>query len=150
MKESWEVLRDAVEKIGVKMVASELKISQPLLYKWCQPSVTEDNPDASGAMNPLHRIAEILRVTKDIEIVKWQCEKAGGYFVSNPNKYKKNTMHEIDEIHKLVREFSDVLGELSASLSDGIITSKEASRVRKEWDNLKSLGEHLVASMEKK
>ena len=36
MKESYEVLKDAIDKVGVKAVAHDMNLSTPLLYKWCQ------------------------------------------------------------------------------------------------------------------
>ena len=60
--ESYEVLREAAEGVGVKALAAELRLSPALVYKWCQESSRED-VDASGARNPLDRLADIVRVT---------------------------------------------------------------------------------------
>jgi len=45
---SHEVLERAADTIGVTMLASKLRLSSALIYKWCQES-DPDDPDASGA-----------------------------------------------------------------------------------------------------
>ncbi|MBK8268906.1 MAG: hypothetical protein IPK83_11620 [Planctomycetes bacterium] len=45
---SNEVLREAAEVVGVKALASELKLSPALIYKWCQEADPND-ADLSGA-----------------------------------------------------------------------------------------------------
>ena len=58
---SWEVLKEATEGVGVKALAARLKLSHAMVYKWCQES-PKDEPDASGARNPLDRLAEMPTV----------------------------------------------------------------------------------------
>ena len=62
---SHEVIKETVEKLGAKKVASELGVSLSLLYKWSEPT------DESGAANPLDRVAELCRVTGDPRPVSW-------------------------------------------------------------------------------
>jgi hypothetical protein len=50
---SFDVIRQAVEEPGVKAVAGALKVSPALVYKWCEAPPVEDDPDQSGAKNPL-------------------------------------------------------------------------------------------------
>ena len=57
---SHEVLKQSVSDLGVKSVASDLGLSTSLIYKWCQPSEAED---ASGADNPLDRLAKVYELT---------------------------------------------------------------------------------------
>ena len=79
---SYEVLRKAIDQVGVKIVAAELNLSPALIYKWCQ-ECAKDDPElvASGAVNPLDRINEIYEKTKDVELINWICRMANGYFV---------------------------------------------------------------------
>src|SRR5262249_36655067 len=77
--QSHEVLREAAEKVGVKALAAELKLSPALIYKWCEEADPTD-PDASGARNPLDRVRDIVRLTGHIEVVSWLCEQADGFF----------------------------------------------------------------------
>jgi len=53
---SYDVIRQAVEEPGVKAVAAALKVSPALVYKWCEPPASTDDPDQSGAKNPLDRV----------------------------------------------------------------------------------------------
>ena len=78
--ESHEVLKAAVERCGVKKAAAALGVSQSLIYKWCEPP-GEEGQDASGARNPLDRVAEILGATGDTAIAQWLCRRAGGFLV---------------------------------------------------------------------
>ena len=56
--ESHEVLKKAMDNLGVKSVASKLNLSTSLVYKWCQPS---ESPNDSGAENPLDRLDRICQ-----------------------------------------------------------------------------------------
>ena len=81
---SHEVLKKAIDKVGAKTVAAELNLSSALIYKWCQECSKEDNNlTMSGAVNPLDRIIEIYKKTKDVELIHWICRMANGYFVEN-------------------------------------------------------------------
>ena len=66
--DSYEVLKKSVSDLGVKSVASDLGLSASLIYKWCQPSASEE---ASGADNPLDRLARIHELTRDTGPIKW-------------------------------------------------------------------------------
>src|SRR5438552_10245492 len=81
---SYEVIRQATDEPGVKAVAAALKVSPALVYKWCEPPAEADDPDQSGAKNPLDRVREMYMLTKDIRLVRWLCNEAGGFYVSNP------------------------------------------------------------------
>ena len=39
--DSHQVLQKAIEKVGAKKVAGDMRVSSSLVYKWCQPS--DDN-----------------------------------------------------------------------------------------------------------
>src|SRR3712207_8639054 len=50
---------------GVKAVAAALKVSPALVYKWCEAPADSEDPDQSGAKNPLDRVREMYLLTKD-------------------------------------------------------------------------------------
>src|SRR5438045_8522757 len=81
---SCDVIRAAVEEPGVKAVAAALGVSPALVYKWCEPPADVEDPEQSGAKNPLDRVREMYLLTKDIHLVRWLCNEAGGFYVSNP------------------------------------------------------------------
>ncbi len=147
--QSHEVLREASENIGVKALAAELRLSQALVYKWCQESNRED-ADASGARNPLDRLADIVRVTSSKAVVNWLCHEAGGFFVSNPRvPAKPPRMDLLGETQKLVKEFSQLLLTVTRSIEDdGYIDGVEADRIRQSWERLKSSAEEFTVACE--
>ncbi|NOT00426.1 MAG: helix-turn-helix domain-containing protein [Phycisphaerales bacterium] len=146
---SHEVLKLAAEGVGVKALAAELKLSPALVYKWCQES-SRDEIDASGAINPLDRLAEIVRITENKAVVSWLCHEAGGYFVSNPTPATKPARQELlAETQKLVHEFSQLLTTVTRSIeNDGYIDGREADRIRASWEHLKSTAEAFSVASE--
>jgi hypothetical protein len=148
MENSWEVLKRAIDKKGIKQLASDLKLSQPLLYKWCQKPVDEDDESASGAINPLDRVRMLYDKTQDPEIVNWICECAGGFMIKNPGAHGSENF--IQDMHNIIKEFSDLLEAATDSVKDRKITDEEAKKIRKEWEQLKKHGESMVVSCEKK
>ena len=149
MQRSDEVLKEAVENIGVKALAARLKLSPALVYKWCQPHDPND-PDAGGARNPLDRLADIFEATQDPEVINWICQKADGFFTPNPGIDART--FEADLLvgtQKLVKEFSDMLEEVSRSAADDSkIDAGEAGRIRRHWETLKRVAESFVTAAE--
>jgi len=149
MEESYEVLKKAIDRVGVKALALKLKLSQALLYKWCQEPNDEASYDKSGAQNPLDRLRKVYEATEDKELIRWICQMADGYYVANPQvsdlkaeaKVFKNTQ-------KMIQEFSETLNAIAQSYADKKITKKEAEHIRKEWEELKGIGEYFVRACE--
>ena len=149
---SHEVIRQAVDEPGVKAVAAALKVSPALVYKWCEPPAEKEDPEQSGAKNPLDRVVEMYRLTKDIKLVRWLCNAAGGFFVSNPDlEMRKSQDQEIyRETRTMVREFSELLDAVTASVEDdSSIDANEADQIRQKWEDLKACVERFVISCEK-
>ena len=147
---SHEVLKRAAEEIGVKALAAELRLSPALVYKWCQEHEPDD-PDASGARNPLDRLADIVRVTSDREVVNWLCHEAGGFFVSNPAPAPPDLSTELlVNTQRLVREFSRLLLTVTKSIEDdGEIEPAEADRIRESWEAFKGTVETFAVACER-
>lgn len=146
---SHEVLKSAADSIGVKALASELRLSSALVYKWCQ-EWDPDDPDASGARNPLDRVADIVRVTDDKNVVNWLCNEAGGFFVVNPSPPKESVSSELlRNTQHLVREFSQLLLTVTKSIEDdNQIDLAEAQKIRKAWELLKGTAEAFTVAAE--
>lgn len=149
MDPSHDILKKAASGIGVKALAAELRLSPALVYKWCQPH-DPDDPDASGARNPLDRVAEIHAATKDPEVINWICHQAGGFFAPNPpHDGRPLSTDLLMGTQGLVKEFSDMLEEVSRSIAnDGMICSDEALRIRRHWETLKRVAETFVMDAE--
>lgn len=145
--DSYEVLKKSVSDLGVKSVASDLGLSSSLVYKWCQPSATED---ASGTENPLDRLARIYELTRDTGPIQWLCQKADGYYVPNAPTEDIDAIPLLHMTRRIVREFSELLDVLTESIeNDGAIDLDEAANIRCEWEKLKSSAESFAASCEK-
>ena len=143
---SHEVLKQSMENPGVKAIAADMQLSPSLLYKWCQPN---DEPEESGATNPLDRIAKIFEATGDERIISWICQLADGFFVANPKSADNSAESLFTNTQLLVSEFSDVLRVVSQSFAEGgEISRDEARRIRREWEELKSAGESFVKGCE--
>src|SRR5579864_434669 len=117
---SYEVIRQAVDEPGVKAVAAALKVSPALVYKWCEPSAEAEDPDQSGAKNPLDRVREMYMLTKDIRLIRFLCNEAGGFFVSNPVPELRKSLDEtvFNQTRIMVRDFSELLEAVTESVED--------------------------------
>lgn len=151
MAPAWEVLRDAVERVGVKAVAARLKLSSALVYKWCQEPRSRVSPTNSGALNPLDRLKTILDVTDDPRLVHWLCQCIGGFYVGNPRVNPEQRGAELlAATHHVVEDFGELLASISRSIeNDGCISKEEASLIRGTWERLKSQAECFVVACER-
>lgn len=144
--ESFEVLKKAINILGVKLIASKMNLSTSLIYKWCQP---KEWPDSAGADNPLDRINKICELTNDISPIEWLCQKANGVFVPNPKKKQDVDPFPIKATQEILSEFSELLDVVSKSIEDDqAIDLKEAKRIRNVWDKFKSVTESFVYACE--
>ena len=149
---SYDVIRQAVDEPGVKAVAAALKVSPALVYKWCEPPAGEEDPEQSGAKNPLDRVREMYLLTKDIRLIRWLCNEAGGFFVSNPVPEIRKSLDEqiFTETRSMVREFSELLDTVTESVEDEPgIDAEEADQIRQKWEDLKACLEKFVIRCEK-
>jgi hypothetical protein len=149
---SHEVIRQAVEEPGVKTVAAALKVSAALVYKWCEPPAEREDPDQSGAKNPLDRVREMYQLTKDIRLIRWLCNDAGGFFVSSPKPEITRSLDEsiFIETRAMVREFSELLETVTESMeNEPGIDQEEADEIRQKWEDLKAVVERFVLTCEK-
>ena len=143
---SHEILKQSMENVGVKAIASDMRLSSSLLYKWCQ---SHAEPDESGATNPLDRVAKIFEATGDLQIISWICQQADGFFVSNPKSGSDSAESLFAHTQRMVAEFSDLLQAVSQSYEqDGEVCQADAQRIRQEWEELKGARESFVSGCE--
>ena len=155
---SYDVIREAVDEPGVKAVAAALKVSPALVYKWCEPPADEGDPDQSGAKNPLDRVREMYTLTRDIRLVRWLCNQAGGFYVTNPAVpagHRKDGSAVVaggvfTSSQTMVREFSELLDAVTSSAGDdAVIEPAEADLIRGKWEDLKACVEAFVVDCER-
>ena len=147
---SHEVLRRAADGIGVKALAAKLRLSPALIYKWCQEADPQD-PDASGARNPLDRLRDVVQATGSTDVVNWLCHEARGFYVSNPETTEADLDTELlVSTQRLVEEFSRLLSTVTRSIEDdGQIDPAEADRIRQAWERLKTTAEQFTVACER-
>lgn len=138
--QSHELLKEVLKKTSAKQIAADMNLSLSLIYKWAEPPAEETG---SGANNPLDRIEQLLRITGDTRIAQWVCERAGGFFITNP-KHKPHDYSLIPTTNTIVQEFADMLGVIAMAASDNQITPAEAKQIRRRWEDLKSVTEGFV------
>lgn len=142
--QSHELLKEVLKKTSAKQIASDMGLSLSLIYKWAEPPQDETG---SGANNPLDRIEQLLRITHDARIAQWVCERAGGFYITNP-KAKPHPFQLIPFTNNIVQEFADMLGVIAVAAADNQITKEEAKAIRRRWEDLKSVTEGFVQSCE--
>jgi len=149
---SHEVIRQAVDERGVKAVAAALKLSPALVYKWAEPPGQGDDPEQSGAKNPLDRVRELYLQTKDIRLIRWICNQADGFFVADPDPRACCDPEQsiVQGTREMVRDFSELLDVVTRSAEDDArITVDEADQIRQKWEDLKACVEHFVIGCER-
>lgn len=143
--QSHEVLREVLKSTSAKQIAADLNLSLSLVYKWAE---TPDPQALTQSYNPLDRVDQLFQSTKDLRILHWQCERAGGFFIKNPKITHAHPDYLIPATNQIVQEFADLLSVVSGSASDNAISSEESRNIRKRWEQLKSVTETFVACCE--
>jgi len=144
--QSHELLREVLQKCSAKQMSSELGLSLSLIYKWAEPP---DQDAGSGAANPLDRIEALYRCSQDARIVEWICQRAGGFFIKNPDQNNPHPDYLIPATNQIVQEFADLLAVIATAAGDSSINNTEARNIRARWEELKSVTEGFVACCEK-
>ena len=142
--ESHEIIKEAFEETSPKEIAAELGVSLSLVYKWAQPNTEL----GSGSRNPLDRVAELVRITKNPKLVQWLCHQAGGYFVRNPRSWCREGYEVMPATNEIVQQFADLLAIITQAAFDNSITDEEAQTIRACWDDLKAFTEGFVRCCE--
>lgn len=142
--QSHELLREVLQQTSAKQVANDLGLSLSMIYKWAEP----DDHDGSGTANPLDRIEALWRSTGDTRLLQWICERAGGFFIQNPQTTKPHPDYLIPATNEIVQEFADLLSVIAFAAADNQVTSKEAATIRARWEELKTVTESFVVCCE--
>ncbi len=142
--QSHEVMREVLKEVPAKRIASEMGLSLSLVYKWAEP--TEDET-GSGASNPLDRVGQLIRITSNPRIAQWVCERADGFFIRNPHSIAADG-HLIPITNDIVQEFADMLATIAQAAGDNAISTEEARKIRRRWEELKSVTEGFVHAAE--
>lgn len=140
---SHELLQEVFAKSNVKQISASLGLSESQVYKWSQAPAADGG---SGTSNPLDRVQNLFEETQDLNLIRWICERAGGFFVENPNRSAGKRRALTSETAHLIQEFAGIITLVSQAAEDGKITKDEAKRIRRSWDEIKSRTECFVNS----
>lgn len=143
--QSHEVLKEVLKKTSAKQIAADMGLSLSLIYKWTEAPADDAG---SGASNPLDRIDQLLKSTGDCRIAQWVCERAGGFFIVNPEHQKAHPYSLIPTTNSIVQEFADMLAVIAVAAADSTVTKEEAKQIRGRWEELKTVTEGFVRAAE--
>ena len=146
--QSHEVLKQVLKTTSPKKISTDMGISLSLVYKWAETPEEDEEDPGSGARNPLDRIEKLLKSTRDPRIAQWICERAGGFFIANPETAAP-TSSLIPYTNSIVKEFADMLAVIATAAADSHITKDEARQIRRRWEELKGVTESFVHAAEK-
>jgi hypothetical protein len=139
--QSHELLREMFQQTSAKQVAADLGLSVSMIYKWAEPP---EEGAGSGAANPLDRIEALLASTKDPRLVQWICQRAGGFFIRNPEIHHAHPEFLIPATNGIIQEFADLLSVIANAAADNAISAGEAEKIRARWEELKTVTEEFV------
>lgn len=139
--QSHELLREVIKDSSAKQIAADLSLSLSMIYKWAEPP---EKIDGSGLANPLDRMEQLIKSTNDPRIPQWVCERAGGFFISNPKPHSPHPFQVIPATNQIVQEFADMLGVIAEAAGDSTVTKTEAKNIRRRWEDLKRVTEGFV------
>ena len=144
---SHEVLREVLKSTSAKQIASDLNLSLSLIYKWAEGPGTDA---VSSSFNPLDRVDQLFQSTQDLRLIHWQCERAGGFFIKNPKTHHAHPDYLIPATNQIVQEFADLLAVVANAAGDNEVDTEEARKIRKRWEQLKTVTETFVHCCEER
>lgn len=140
--DAYELMREVLKRTSAKQIAADMGLSLSLIYKWAEPADGD-----SGANSPLDRVGQLVRITRDVRIAQWVCERAGGFYIRNPHNFPPGGSL-IPVTNDIVQEFADMLATIATSAADDTVTKDEAKKIRARWEELKSVTEGFVKAAE--
>jgi len=138
--ESFEVFQEIFSKCSPKILAPELGLKEPSVYKW--------SAQGELRLNPLDRIVSVMQTSGNLLPLHWLCEQFGGYFVHNPEIKNIKPRPLTPAQNKLVHEFAQMLAFIASEVEKNSL-GKDVNKVRKRWEELKSVTESFVVGCEK-
>ncbi len=142
--ESHELLRELLQRHGAKEIAGKLDLSVQRVYQWAEPAA----PAGSGTANPLDRVSDLLKATDDPRIAEWVCERAGGFYMPNPQLDRNKSVALTTASNVLIQEFAAMITLIADASVDGKISADETEDIRARWEKIKSVTEFFVKCCE--
>jgi len=76
--------------------------------------------------------------------VQWICQRAGGFFITNPKNHRAHPDYLIPATNEIIQEFADLLAVIATAAADNHISADEAKKIRSRWEDLKTVTECFV------
>lgn len=142
---TWEIIDACVPRGTAEKLARHLSRSAELINRWKRQPEDDEHPSGTGSLNPI----DIVEAIQDHAFAHSPSEvhRIHLYFQRRYERFSsafKPTPLTRDErdlrVAGLVREHAEVL--------EAILTRLPPDRVRKEWEDLKRLGEEIVTRIE--
>jgi hypothetical protein len=140
-----DILSNIVPRGKARYLANMLGISESLVIKWMRQPISEESPTATGAPNPIERVERIIEFA----------------FLYSPEGAQLLVSHfqaMLDEFYARVtrqpltsQEWRDKLGQGNVEVAEAIsaiIRGDDAVKMRKEWEEAKSIVEEIVRRAE--
>jgi len=137
--DSKEALKKACEEKGVKEIAESLRISPTAIYNQI------NDPDKNDVLN---KFVDFVNACGNNIAIEWVCEQLNGIYVKNPDIVAKHDSMQPPYVPNALKEFGDVILEIGKAMEDESISTEEAAKIRKEWDELKIVLERFVLACE--
>jgi hypothetical protein len=137
---SHEIFRWLFQRFSVKEIAITLGFSRTTVYGWGEEG-------ASHRRNPAEQLDELRRLTGDLRLLQWLCERAGGFLVLNPQA-RSPKPDALSAECEVVQASADYLKAVTEFLKPGARSREKAAQLRSCWEQLKSTGEGLVLGCE--
>ncbi len=134
---SFEALDETIRR-HTTIVADDLHLSGRLVRMWCSPPSTIDDPDQSGARNPLDRLETIITTIAKIDPdrayvpIEWLCARFG--FMPPVKMPASNTSDKelMQAILTYNKEFGETSQKLAEVLKDNKVSKAELKELSKE------------------
>ncbi len=146
-----EAVRNTIHNhhsLTVEAIAEELGMSPNSLYRWCLPD--QDEKNGTGARFPLKKLAPLVRVTGDFQILDYLENSLGRVAFDIPKK----TCLSLKDVQNLAinaaAEFGDLMTEVAEDYKDDNLTKAEKRAIIKEgWEAITAIV-RLISRVEDK
>jgi len=103
--------------------------------------------ETGGAKLGLRRAVLMTVLTGDLRILNAFAAEAGCMVLQLPEALQVDGNECMQDLGRTAKEFADVVQEVSASCADGDITANELQRVERQWAELVTAGQRLLAGL---
>ena len=112
-RNSSEVLKQAIG-LKTKEITHSLGVGKDLVMQWKN----------GNAKNDIDRVIQLYNETEDIDIIKYICVHADGYFVRNDNKGIKK-----GRVNKIISKFTETIKVINEANEDNHIDIDELFKI---------------------